>query len=153
MPTADRSDCNGSMSFGDSSRVGMRLLTMLLMTAAWVLPVSAGTVRGKSASGAGAVENRCGWFVNPTPANAWLIDRDGEWIIATQGGEQAEGDWPSPISETQWVSYGNGSYGHGCACMRVVTDRATMHVKRIVSSAGKPLAQCRRDRKLVEPRD
>jgi hypothetical protein len=22
-------------------------------------------------------EKRCGWFQNPTPANAWLTDKDG----------------------------------------------------------------------------
>jgi hypothetical protein len=32
-----------------------------------------------------AEENRCGWFSNPTPGNAWLKDRDGEWTIGTQG--------------------------------------------------------------------
>ena len=40
-------------------------------------------------------ETRCGWFSDPTPANASLYDRDGEWIIAVQGGYQAEGDWQS----------------------------------------------------------
>jgi hypothetical protein len=113
-----------------------------------VLPAA---VLGKSAAGSPAVENRCGWFVNPTPANAWLIDRDGEWTIAIQGGEQAEGDWPPPIASKQWVAYGHGSYGHGCACMKVETDRAQMRITRIVSSQGKPLSQCRRDRKLSEP--
>lgn len=110
-----------------------------------------GLAWGKTAAGKPAVENRCGWFINPTPANAWLIDRDGEWTIGIQGGEQAEGDWPSRISEREWVSYGNASYGHGCACMKVETDRENMRIKRIVSAQGKPLAQCRRDRKLTEP--
>ena len=36
-------------------------------------------------------ENRCGILTNPTPANWWLIDRDGEWTIGAQGGYQAEG--------------------------------------------------------------
>ena len=31
-------------------------------------------------SPAGA-ERRCGWLSNPTPANYWLSDRDGEWTI------------------------------------------------------------------------
>ena len=35
------------------------------------------------------VERRCGWFENPTPANATLTDRDGVWEIASQGGYQA----------------------------------------------------------------
>ena len=28
-----------------------------------------------------------GWLQNPTPGNWWLVDRDGEWTIGTQGGE------------------------------------------------------------------
>lgn len=31
-------------------------------------------------------ENRCGWVDNPTPANWWLTDRDGEWVIGVPGG-------------------------------------------------------------------
>ena len=38
-----------------------------------------------------APERRCGWLQNPTPANYWLIDRDGEWTIGAQGGYQAPG--------------------------------------------------------------
>jgi hypothetical protein len=151
MPTLARFECNHYEPCRGLTGIGR--LGFLLVVLIAVMPGFGAAAKGRSASGKAAVENRCGWFVNPTPANAWLIDRDGEWIIATQGGDQAEGDWPSPISEKQWVSYGNGSYGHGCACMRVLTDRKTMHVKRIVSSAGKPLSQCRRDPKLVEPRD
>jgi hypothetical protein len=36
----------------------------------------------------------CGWFENPTPGNASLQDRTGEWVIGIQGGHQDEGDWP-----------------------------------------------------------
>jgi hypothetical protein len=32
------------------------------------------------------VETRCGWFSNPTPANASLYDAQREWIISVQGG-------------------------------------------------------------------
>ena len=35
-------------------------------------------------SPAGA-ERRCGWISNPTPANYWLSDRDGEWTIMGRG--------------------------------------------------------------------
>ena len=27
-------------------------------------------------------ETRCGWFSNPTPANAWLTDKNGEWLFS-----------------------------------------------------------------------
>ena len=56
-------------------------------------------------------ETRCGWFHNPTPGNAWLIDRDGEWIIGIQGDYQADGDWPS-FSKARWVRT-NVNYGYG----------------------------------------
>jgi hypothetical protein len=91
-------------------------------------------------------ETRCGWFSNPTPANASLYDRDGEWIIGVQGGDQAEGDWPS-FKPGQWVET-NGHYGHGCACLRVRVNRETHHVIEIESARARPLAVCRRDRSL-----
>lgn len=71
-------------------------------------------------------ETRCGWFSNPTPGNAWLTDRDGEWIVGTQGGAQADGDWPS-FADSQWVAT-NGSYGYGCACMDVSVDRGASRI-------------------------
>ena len=36
-------------------------------------------------------ETRCGWLDNSTPANWLLTDRDGEWLIGSQGGYQAPG--------------------------------------------------------------
>jgi hypothetical protein len=91
-------------------------------------------------------ETRCGWFSNPTPANASLHDRDGEWIIGVQGGHQAEGDWPS-FKPGQWVKT-NGHYGHGCACLRLRVNRETGRVIEIESARARPLATCRRDRSL-----
>jgi hypothetical protein len=91
-------------------------------------------------------ETRCGWFSNPTPANASLYDRDGEWIIAVQGGYQAEGDWPD-FSAKQWIET-NVHYGYGCACLRVQVDRATERVIKIESSRPRPLSACRRDKAL-----
>lgn len=93
-------------------------------------------------------ERRCGWLENPTPANYWLIDRDGEWTISAQGGYQAEGwDEMPDMSARGWVGT-NGSYGYGCACMTVDTDRATMRIKRIHAAQSRPLRQCRTDRRL-----
>ncbi len=91
-------------------------------------------------------ETRCGWFSNPTPANASLYDRDGEWIIGVQGGHQAEGDWPE-FGPRQWVKT-NVNYGHGCACLRVRVDRETSRVLEIKSARARPLTACRRDRAL-----
>jgi hypothetical protein len=92
---------------------------------------------------------RCGWFENPTPANAWLTDRDGEWTIAVQGGHQAEGDWPR-FTRARWVRT-QASYGYGCACLKLVADAQTHTVTRIVHAASRPLHTCRRDRALPKP--
>lgn len=92
------------------------------------------------------VEMRCGWFSNPTPANASLFDRDAEWIIAVQGGHQAEGDWPD-FGAGQWVKT-NVNYGYGCACLRLRADRETHEVTEIESANVRPLSACRRDRAL-----
>jgi hypothetical protein len=88
-------------------------------------------------------ETRCGWFSNPTPANAWLDDREGEWTISVQGGHQAEGDWPT-FKPRQWVRT-NGSYGYGCACMQVRVNKKTREVLEIKSASARELSQCRRD--------
>ena len=90
-------------------------------------------------------ETRCGWFINPTPSNVWFRDRDGEWTIATQGGHQAEGDWPV-FKPQQWVRSPNaGSYGYGCACMQVRVNKQTKEVMEIKSSHARTLTQCRQD--------
>ncbi|MDT4897591.1 MAG: hypothetical protein QOH25_2668 [Acidobacteriota bacterium] len=91
-------------------------------------------------------ETRCGWFSNPTPANASLHDRDEEWIIGVQGGHQAEGDWPD-FKPGQWVRT-NVNYGYGCACLRVRVNSQTHEVIEIESARARPLAVCRRDRSL-----
>lgn len=102
-----------------------------------------------STSRAAPLENRCGWFHNPTPGNATLTDRDGEWVISTQAGPEAEGDWPV-FTDAQWKKT-NGHYGHGCACMKVVVDRSEQRVLRIASATAKPLKACREDRALPRP--
>jgi hypothetical protein len=91
-------------------------------------------------------EIRCGWFSNPTPANASLHDREAEWIISVQGGYQAEGDWPD-FGPKQWIET-NVHYGYGCACLRVRVDRETHRVIEIESAKARPLSACRSDRKL-----
>jgi hypothetical protein len=103
-----------------------------------------GPPRTPAASGSAGFETRCGWFTNPTPANAWLYDRDGEWIIGTQGGHQAEGDWPT-FSPKQWVHTNGSSYGYGCACLHVRLNKQTHEVLEIKSARARSLAQCRHD--------
>ena len=120
----------------------LRLLLAILLLLATALAKA--TPRGVYLPTFEKVETRCGWFSNPTPANASLFDRDGEWIIGVQGGYQAEGDWPET---KEWVET-NVHYGYGCTCARVSVDRPSKRVIRIESSKGRPLSACRRDRAL-----
>jgi Protein of unknown function (DUF4087) len=93
---------------------------------------------------------RCGWLSNPTPANWWLTDSQGQWILGTQGADQAPGmDEMPDMSTAGWVET-NGSYGYGCACMTITAD-AEGKVTRIADAQPKPLKQCRADGKLPKP--
>jgi hypothetical protein len=137
-----------------------RLVATLALTAAIAVAAivlesrpSAATVVDAAPIVRVASETRCGWFANPTPANAWLNDADGEWIIAVQGGFQAEGDWPD-FKPSQWIET-NVHYGYGCACMKATTDKAAMHVVNILKAWPRPLSACRKDKALkrIEPKD
>jgi hypothetical protein len=95
-----------------------------------------------------ATQRRCGWIDNPTPANWWLTDRDGEWLIGAQGGYQAPGMDNLPDMSTRgWVRT-NGHYGYGCGCMEVTVDRAARRITAIARATPLPLRQCRADRRL-----
>ena len=50
------------------------------------------------AAASGQTETRCGWIDNPTPANWWIVDADGEWLISLQGR-----GWPSEIFDIDWT--------------------------------------------------
>ena len=94
---------------------------------------------------------RCGWLHNPTPGNWWLVDRDGEWILGMQGGDQAPGlDEMPDMSAVDWEET-NGHYGHGCACLTLTVDPASRKVTRVADAAPKPLGQCRADKALPKP--
>lgn len=99
-----------------------------------------------------SAERRCGWFENPTPANATLTDRNGTWEIASQGGYQAEGEWPE-FDATRWIRTGYGNYGYGCACVTAVTDPHTHRMNKLEKATARPLEVCRKDRALKEPED
>lgn len=90
-------------------------------------------------------ERRCGWVDNPTPANWWITDRDGEWEIGVQGGHQAKGDLPD--FGKAWVET-NVHYGYGCACMDVRVERPKKRVLELRNVKVLPLSRCRGDRSL-----
>ena len=117
----------------------MKRLAAALLLAVAATPASA------------AAERRCGWLHNPTPANWWLDDRDGQWVLGTQGGEQVPGMDILPDMATRgWVRT-NGYYGYGCACMSLDTDRRSGRVKRVISATPVPLRQCQADKRLPRP--
>lgn len=95
---------------------------------------------------------RCGWLSNPTPANFWLDDKDGQWIIGTQGGHQAEGADLPEFPDSRWVKT-NGSYGYGCACVKGTFNSETNEVQFIKSAIVRPLSACRKDKTLKEPKE
>lgn len=129
---------------------GLRLTSvkyLLVVAATFVIVQIATNLPGLSAGN--RIETRCGWYVNPTPANAWLWDRHGQWTIGLQGGYQAEGSRPD-FTPQQWVET-NRHYGYGCACMKVKVNYQTRKILEIKSSYAKSLKACRQDRSLTEP--
>jgi hypothetical protein len=132
--------------------MGQQLKRIMLVFTGCLLSVSAAFTSGEATPLRDSVEHRfetrCGWFVNPTPANIWLFDREGEWTIAVQGSYQLESEWDWPeFKPGQWVQT-NGNYGYGCACMRMQVDKETHKVLAVKSSRARPLSACRRDRSL-----
>ncbi|MCA9571639.1 MAG: DUF4087 domain-containing protein [Myxococcales bacterium] len=76
---------------------------------------------------------------NPTPGNWWITDRDGEWEIGVQGGQQAKGDLPD--FGRAWMET-NVHYGYGCACMEVRVDRPGKRVLELRHVKVLPLVRC-----------
>lgn len=110
------------------------------------------------ASPATAKETRCGWYMNPTPGNLMLGDKDGVWWITAQGqgeGLRAEGaDENLPdFNPKQFVKTQPNGYGYGCACLSVETDAQDMKITRVYSGKILPLAKCRKDASLPDPND
>lgn len=95
-------------------------------------------------------EMRCGWLENPTPANWWLVDGDGTWILSTQGSPEPKGmDLIPDVSAHDFVKT-NGSYGYACACLdaRFDGDKSAIEIKSVRQL---PLGKCRKDRSLPKP--
>lgn len=119
----------------------LRLFLLAFAMTSLILPAHA----------AGKIERRCGWFENSTPANATLTDRDGTWEIATQGGYQAEGDWPQ-FDGKEWVRT-NREHGYGCGCITASADVTTHRLSHLTKATARPLAACRNDTALREPKN
>lgn len=95
-------------------------------------------------------EVRCGWIENPTPANYWIIDADGEWTISVQGGYQAEGDVVFPRDGANNYVKTNFNYGYFCGCINATVDKADRKVLKIFSASAKSLSACLNDPALPQ---
>lgn len=99
-----------------------------------------------------AAETRCGWIDNPTPANWWLTDRDGEWTLMLQGAGDRNGfidaPWESDFG-AEWIAT-NGHYGYGCACFTGAVDPATGWASLVTGLRALPLSRCRADPALPD---
>jgi hypothetical protein len=102
-------------------------------------------------SAAIGTQHRCGWLENPTPANWWLKDADGTWILSTQGTAQPIGIELIPdISKRDFVAT-NGPYGYTCACVDAEFNADDNRATQIVSVRQETLAKCQKDKKLPKP--
>lgn len=95
-------------------------------------------------------ENRCGWLENPSPANYWLTDKDGEWTISTQGKQGAAGmDKLIGFSNTEFIkTNGEYGYGYGCACITVDSDHNIKKILTIYQFKALTIRQCKIDKTL-----
>ena len=124
-------------------------MNMRAMILAAPLLLAFGPLLADDVSAAENPVTRCGWVQNPTPGNWWLTDAEGDWILATQGSDNgAEGmDLIGDISAHDYVM-SNGNYGYACGCMKVIANRDTMQVERVLSFRQLPLSKCDRDPNL-----
>ena len=108
-----------------------------------------------SALAATAEETRCRWLENPSPANMWLIDRDGSWDISVQGTSNALDDksmellYQATANENEFVRT-NRNYGFSCACLTVDADKDTNSITAIYKSKQLSLKQCLEDISITE---
>ncbi|MET4163885.1 hypothetical protein ABIE61_003751 [Marinobacterium sp. MBR-111] len=97
-----------------------------------------------------AEETRCGWLENPSPANMWLIDRDGSWDISVQGTPNILDDksmellYQATVNEKEFVRT-NQNYGFSCACLTVDLDKEKKLIIAIYESKQLPLKKCLED--------
>ncbi|MCA3810924.1 MAG: DUF4087 domain-containing protein [Burkholderia sp.] len=118
--------------------------------AIWVL--GAALALGTATEVAAAPVKRCGWLENPTPANWWLVDKDGSWTLSTMGNEPVPSlDEMPDMSKQGWVVTNAGEHGYGCACLDLEIDPRTRDVTRIVAAKPLPLKRCKADKTLPAP--
>ncbi|MDQ6990309.1 MAG: DUF4087 domain-containing protein [Mariprofundaceae bacterium] len=102
-----------------------------------------------------AKETRCGWLENPSPANMWLIDRDGTWDISVQGVPNSLDDksidlaYQAIANEKEFVRT-NRSYGFSCACLTVDSDNDKKSISAIYKASQLSLKKCLEDTSIIK---
>lgn len=126
----------------------MKVTQVILTVLSAVIGVNVFLTQAHARSPDAALELRCGWIENPTPANVWLVDRDGLWIISSQGlDEQAEGDFALPEDNNVTV-FTNRTYGYYCGCMSVTVDKANMRILTFKQTRAFEPSRCVNDRAI-----
>ena len=112
--------------------LNFRMTATLIAAISLSVSVNAATTAAAKSDAKTALH--CGWFDNPTPQNASLTDRDGEWL--------------PKFKPSQWARTHAGSYGYGCARFRVSVDKEASLITHIASAYARPLSACRDDNAL-----
>jgi len=98
---------------------------------------------------------RCGWLVNPTPGNMWLIDRHASWFISGQGGYTSLDDnsldlaYDAISNQDEFVRT-NIHYGFSCACLTVEVNEDEEVITSVYSAEQLKLKQCLEDTAITE---
>ena len=102
-----------------------------------------------------AEEVRCGWLDNPTPANVWLVDKEGTWVLSTQGVQNPLSDDSIDLifqafdNKSEYVRT-NGNHGFSCACLTLETDKSDHSVTHVSKSKQLDLKRCLEDTSITE---
>ena len=97
-------------------------------------------------------QTRCGWVDNETPGNFTLLDRDGAWVIAAQGGYQAKGfDTLPDLSEKEFAEL-NAPHGYSCDCLKVTVDARRHRIAKIFGVTLRTIKDCQDDRRVAPSR-
>jgi Protein of unknown function (DUF4087) len=111
-----------------------------------------------------AAETRCGWYINPGPANVILEDADGQWWLSMQGRPPAPGfddAYTTAFDNRLRIDYRGqptDRYGYSCACAEGSFDASRGQYDKVLSISSLreiPMQRCEADPNLppIDPSD
>ena len=99
-----------------------------------------------------AAEYRCGWIENPGPSTWWMTDKDGRWVISTQGGYSVGSqsiDYLPNVIPNEYIRV-SGIYGYSCGCLSVDTNKQNKRITKILTKGKQVfLKQCLEDKAIA----